>query len=181
MNFENFDFKKFDTLNINEQKAYFTKYFIPLSNGSHCMLKDGQYDIVSDDIINKLYLKKCGKKIKEYYTEDFKEIKTPVYKLGKPVFFDDKINLCPQLPIPKPFKDFPENIKMKVNIYLSYMKEILASNNEEVYQYLLKWNANMCKGNKNDCALVLKTTLKGVGKSTLLRCLKIIYWGVNCV
>lgn len=30
----------------------------------------------------------------------------------------------------------------------------------------------MCKGNKNDCALVLKTTLKGVGKSTLPQMLK---------
>ena len=46
------------------------------------------------------------------------------------------------------------------------MKEILASGNDNVYQYMLKWNANMCKGNKNDSALVLKTTAKGVGKST---------------
>lgn len=166
MNFENFDFKKFDALNINEQKQYFTKYFFPLSNGSHCMLKDGQYEIIQDDIITKLYLTKCGKKIKEYYREDFKEIKTPVYKLGKPVFFEDKINLCPQLPTPKPYKDFTQAIKDKVDIYLSYMKEVMSSSNEEVYQYLLKWNANMCKGNKNDSALVLKTVAKGVGKST---------------
>ena len=51
-------------------------------------------------------------------------------------------------------------------IYLDYIKEILASGNDNVYQYMLKWNANMCKGNKNDSALVFKTTAKGVGKST---------------
>jgi hypothetical protein len=130
------------------------------------MLKDGVFDIIPDEVINKLYLKKCGKKIKEYYTEDYKEIKTPVYKLNKPIFYDDKINLCPQLPIPKPYKDFDQSIKDKVELYLSYMKEVMSSGNEEVYKYLLKWNSNLCKGNKNDSAIVLKTTAKGVGKST---------------
>lgn len=166
MSFENFDFKKMKLLNFQEQKNYFIKYFLPLANGSHCMLKDGQYEMITDEVLNKVYLKRCGKKIKEFYTEDFKDIKTPVYNLNKPLFFDDKINLCPRLPTPQPFKDFNESIKKKVFLYLDYMKEILASGNDNVYQYMLKWNANMCKGNKNDSALVFKTTAKGVGKST---------------
>jgi hypothetical protein len=155
-----------ELLNFHEQKNYFIKYFLPLANGSHCMLKDGQYEMITDEVLNKVYLKRCGKKIKEFYTEDFKDIKTPVYNLNKPLFFDDKINLCPRLPTPQPFKDFNESIKKKVFLYLDYMKEVLASGNDNVYQYMLKWNANMCKGNKNDSALVFKTTAKGVGKST---------------
>lgn len=165
-NIENFDFKKIELLNFASQKEYFTKYFVPLSNGGHCFLKDGQYEMITDEILNKVYLKRCGKKIKEYYTEDFKDIKTPVYQLNRPLFFDDKINLCPSLPTYKPFKDFDISIKNKVQKYLDYMKEILSSSDENVYKYLLKWNANMCKGNKNDSAIVLKTTSKGVGKST---------------
>jgi hypothetical protein len=122
--------------------------------------------MLTDEILNKVYLKRCGKLIKQYYTEEFKAIKTPVYKLNKPIMYDDKINLCPQLKPSKPYKNFDNTTKKKVNIYLDYIKEVLASNSEEVYQYLLKWTANMCKGNKNDSALVFKTTAKGVGKST---------------
>ena len=163
---QTFDFKQLELLNFQDQKQYFIKYFVPLSNGSHCMLRDEQHEIITDEILNKVYLRRCGRKIKEFYTEEYKEIKSPVYNLNKPVFYDDKINLCPRLPISKPFKNFDESIKNKVNLYLEYMKEVLASGNEEVYQYILKWNANMCKGNKNDSALVFKTTAKGVGKST---------------
>ena len=144
---QTFHFKQLELLNFQEQKQYFIKYFVPLSNGSHCMLRDEQYEIITDEVLNKVYLKRCGRKIKEFYTEEFKEIKSPVYNLNKPVFYDDKINLCPRLPISKPFKNFDESIKNKVNLYLEYMKEILASGNEEVYQYILKWNSNMCKGN----------------------------------
>ena len=46
-------------------------------------------------------------------------------------------------PISKPFKIFDESIKNKVNLYLEYMKEILASGNEEVDQYILKWNLKL--------------------------------------
>lgn len=166
MNFQNFDFNYLETLNSSDQKQYFTNYFVPLTNGSHCFLKNGQYEMIADDVLNKVYLKRCGKSIKQYYTEEYKAIKTPVYKLNKPIMYEDKVNLCPQLKPSKPYKDFDESIKNKVNIYLDYMKEVLSSNNKEVYEYILKWNANMCKGNKNDSALVFKTTAKGVGKST---------------
>ena len=111
MNFENFDFKKIELLNFHELNNYFIKYFLPVANGSHCMLKDGQYEMITDEVLNKVHIKRCGKKIKEFYTEDFKDIKTPVYNLNKPLFFDNKINLCPRLPTPQPFKDFDERIK----------------------------------------------------------------------
>jgi len=166
MEFQNFSFYKFMSLNLEEQKKYFTNYFIPLNNGMHCMLIDNQFEMITDEILNRVYLRRCGKKIKEYYTEDYKDIKTPVYKINKPLFFDDKINLCPQLPIYKPYKDFDKTIQYKVNIFLDFIKEILASGNDDVYNYIIKWNANMCKGNKNDSALVFKTTAKGVGKSS---------------
>ena len=164
---QNFDFKHLETLSLQEQKTYITKYFVPLSNGSHCLYKDNTFEMIPDDILNKVYLKRCGKKLREYYTEDFKDIKTPVYKLKKPLMFEDKINLCPQLPIPKPYKDFTKDIKQKVELFLDYIKEIVSNSNEEVYDYILKWLSNMCKGNKNDSALVFKTNAKGVGKSTL--------------
>ena len=140
---------------------------MPLSNGSHCMLKDGVYEMVTDEVINKVYLKRCGKKLKEYYTEEYRTIRTPVYEINKPVFYENKINLCPQLPSHTPFNDFPKPIKDKCQIFLNYMFDVLANKREDVFLHLKKWIANLCKGNKNDCALVLKTLAKGVGKSTL--------------
>ena len=46
------------------------------------------------------------------------------------------------------------------------MLEVLCGDNKEIQNHLNKWISNMSKGNKNDCALVLKTLSKGVGKST---------------
>ena len=94
-------------------------------------------------------------------------MRTPVFEINKPVFYESNINLCPQLPIYKPYKDFTDDVKSKVEIFLSFVKEVLCNNNLEIYNYLLKWLSNLSKGNKNDCALVLKTLTKGVGKSTL--------------
>ena len=162
-----FSFEQLDNLNIADQKAYLTTFFIPLSNGSHCFLNNGVYEMITDEVINKVYLKRVGKKLKEYYTEEYRTIRNPVYEINKPIFYENKINLCPQLPSHTPYKDFPKNIKDKCQIFLKYIMEVLCNNREDVQTHLHKWISNMCKGNKNDCALVLKTLAKGVGKSTL--------------
>ena len=162
-----FSFEQLDSLNFADQKNYLTQFFVPLSNGSHCMLKDGLYEMMTDEVINKVYLKRCGKKLREYYTEEYRTIRTPVYEINKPVFYENKINLCPQLPSHTPYKDYPKAIQNKCQIFLNYMFDVLANKREDVFLHLNKWISNMCKGNKNDCALVLKTLAKGVGKSTL--------------
>jgi hypothetical protein len=167
MQFENFDLKKIKTLNFEQQKIYISKYFIPLTNGAHCRLLNNKYDIIDKQILNDTYLNRCDKKLKKYYHEEIDELKSPVFELNKPVFYDSNINLCPQLPTYKPYKDFDDNLKSKVEIFLSFMKEVLCNQNIAIYDHLLKWISNMSKGNKNDCALVLKTLIKGVGKSTL--------------
>jgi hypothetical protein len=131
------------------------------------MYDDGEYKIIADDILKRLYLNRFDDNLKKYYLKEYTGIRKPVYQLNKPVLYDDKINLCHPLPTPKSYNEFSEETKEKVNIFLSYIKETLASNNEEVYNYLLKWIAYMCKGNKNDCALVFRTHAEGVGKSTL--------------
>jgi hypothetical protein len=55
-----------------------------------------------------------------------------------------------------------------VNILLNYILEVLAANNQDNYNYLLKWLANMIKGNKNNSCLYLRGT-QGAGKSTLFQ------------
>ena len=93
-----FSFEQLDNLNIVDQKVYLTTFFIPLSNVSHCFLNNGVYEMITDEVINKVYLKRVGKKLKEYYTEEYRIIRNPVYEINKPIFYENKINLCPQLP-----------------------------------------------------------------------------------
>ncbi len=107
------------------------------------------------------------KKLKEYYTEEYRTIRTPVYEINKPIFYENKINLCTQLPSHTPFNDFPKALKDKCQIFLNFMFDVLCNKREYVFLHLKKWVGNMCKGEKNDSALVLKTLAKGVGKSTL--------------
>jgi hypothetical protein len=164
---DKFSFTALQKLNYEEQKKYITKFFVPLTNGSHCFLNNGTYELVPDDVIKKVYFKRVDDKLQKFYFKEYTGIKSPVYEIDKPVFFDDNINLCPQLPKHKPYKDFEQSIKDKAQIFLDYINEILCNKQKVNYEYLLKWLSNLCKGNKNDCAIVLKTTLKGVGKSTL--------------
>jgi hypothetical protein len=168
---ENFDFNKMKTLNFAQQKEYITKYFIPLTSASHCMLQDGKYEILTDEVIKKVYFNRFDKKIRDFYFQEHTDIKVPVYEINQPVMYGNKLNLCPPLPNHKPYKEFSDDIKKKVEVYFDFMLEVFCSNRPEIFSYLCKWISNVCKGKKNDCALVLKTLTKGVGKSTLTQML----------
>lgn len=48
----------------------------------------------------------------------------------------------------------------------SYVMEVLASNNKQSFDYILKWYSNVIKGKKNQSALYLKGH-EGIGKSTM--------------
>ena len=54
---------------------------------------------------------------------------------------------------------------------LQYVREVWANNNDTVYEYIIKWLANMVKGNKNKSCLNAKAS-QGVGKSTLIEFLR---------
>lgn len=164
---ENFQLSKIKTLSPVDAKDYITKYFVPLSNGNHAMLIDGIYHIKDDQEIKRSYFNRMQKELYNFYFKEFTEVKTVAYEINKPTFFDDKINLCPQMLYKydenyKPSKETKE----KLNFLLSYMKEILCSNKQDCYDFLLKWISNMLKGNKNNSCLYLKG-IQGVGKSSL--------------
>lgn len=164
---ENFALSKIKTLSPVDAKDYITKYFVPLSNGNHAMLIDGIYHIKDDQEIKRSYFNRMQKELYNFYFKEFTEVKTVAYEINKPTFFDDKINLCPQM-----LYKYDDNYKPnkatqeKLNFLLSYMKEILCSNKQDCYDFLLKWISNMLKGNKNNSCLYLKG-IQGVGKSSL--------------
>ena len=105
--------------------------------------------------------------LNDWYFKKYTGIKTITYELNKDVFYEDKFNLCPKMK--HQYIKYEEN--KKVNIMLNYIKEVLASGNEEVYKYILQWLSYMVKGNKNTSILYLKS-IQGLGKSTLLEFLR---------
>lgn len=163
----NFDFAYLKNLNFSQQKEYIIKFFVPLSNGTHCFLQNDNYELMTDEIIKKVYFNRFDKKLSEFYFKEYTDIKHLVYEINKPQFYDNNINLCPALPVYKPYKDFDDTIKAKAKIFLDFMFEVLCNKNISIQTHLNKWIANLCHGNKNDCAIILKTNLEGVGKSTL--------------
>ena len=89
--------------------------------------------------------------------------KPQIFSIGKQHY----LNMCAGFNAKQfPMSSFSEETMNKLNIFLNYMKEILASNDEAAYIYLLKWFSNALKGNKNDTILFLKS-LQGTGKSTM--------------
>lgn len=167
MSTENFILSKIKTLSPVDAKDYITKYFVPLSNGHHAMLMDGLWTIRDDQEIKRSYFNRMQKELANYYFKDFTEVKTITYEFNKPTFFEDKINLCPAMKYEYNEEYEPtEKTQKRLDFFLNYMKEILCSNNEECYNFLLLWVSNMLKGNKNTSCLYMKG-IQGSGKSTL--------------
>ena len=112
-----FSFEQLDSLNFNDQKNYLTQFFVPLLNGSHCMLKDGLYEMMTDEVINKVYLKRCGKKLREYYEKKSPQIKTRTLLVSEtsmgrkfeksdiPSIYPFKVEVCSRSKIEKAIND----------------------------------------------------------------------------
>jgi hypothetical protein len=168
---EVFDLNTLKNLSPNDSKKYITKFFVPLNNGNHAMLVDGQYIIKDDQEIKRSYFNRMSKELSNYYFKDYCEVKGVVYEFGKPLFYEDKINLCPD--IKHTYEDnyiITEDIKQKRDLFLSYIFEVLCSSKEDSYQYILCWISNVIKGNKNTSCLYLKGG-QGMGKTTLFELL----------
>ena len=170
---ENFSLDLIKNLSPNDAKEYITKYFIPLTDGNHAFYLNGKYEIKEQKVINATYFRRMSKELNEFYFKQYTALKTITYKLNEPLFIGNELNLCPPMKAQhkKPYKDYDEITKQGVDAMLHFIKEVLASDNINSYNYLIKWIANMLKGNKNDSCLYLKGQ-EGIGKSTLFEFLK---------
>jgi hypothetical protein len=163
----NFNLYKLKELSPNDSKAYIIEYFVPLSNGTHAMLNNGMYIIKEEQEIKRTYFNRMSKELQNYYFKEYCEVKSICYNPHREVFFEDYINLCPQMKYK--FDEFylpTEKTEVKLNYILKFLKEILCSDKNDSYEFLLKWISNLIKGNKNNSCLYLKG-VQGVGKSSL--------------
>ena len=65
-----------------------------------------------------------------------------------------------------PYSNYKNDIKAGVDIMNSYILDVLANNNQKVYDYIIKWYACVAQGKKNETCLYLKGP-EGIGKSTI--------------
>jgi len=163
---EEFSFDRLDNLLFEGQKEYIQKYFVPLTISKHAVWINGKYDIQLPSEVKHTYFNRMDDKLSKFYFKEYKKIKSIVYKLTEPIK-DNELNLCPSFKHAyQPYSSFSDETKVGVEIMLSYVQEVLCSNNMASYQFLLKWIANMIKGNKNNSCLYFRGR-QGLGKSTL--------------
>lgn len=114
-----------------------------------------------------------SKELNAYYFKDYTSLKTITYQLNKDLFIGNELNLCPKMKAikTKAYCEYDDKTKEGVQAMLNFIKEVLASDNQASYDYLITWIANMLKGNRNDSCLYLKGQ-QGIGKSTLFEFLK---------
>ena len=167
---ENFSLDHIKNFSLNQQqdaKDYLKKFFVPLSNGNHAMMINGKYEIKEDADVKRSFFNRISKDLNRWYFTEYTDVRTVCYKINKPTFFDNKINLCPKMKHQyKPYSEFSPDLKKKVERVLKFIFDIWCSKRDESYQFCLKWISNMIKGNKNNSCLYLKS-IQGNGKSTI--------------
>jgi hypothetical protein len=148
-------------------KKYISRFFVPTTSNSHVLIEDGKVTIIQKDSMKDVYLARFPKDIATWYKT--KTIpKKLISDISKPQFGDDYVNLSGRMKHKyQPYKEFSKDIQTRVQVMLDYVKLIWANNREVEFVYLIKWFANMIKGNKNNSCIYAKGE-EGIGKSTFI-------------
>ena len=158
-----------NNLSLSQGKEYIKQYFVPLTNGNHAILtSEGKYNIISRDIIKQVYLNRMPKELSHFYEKEYYTVRSISYELGKETFYQNTLNLCPKMKHSyKPFEQFDDSVKTSMNFMLKFIKDIICGGKQDSYNFTMKWLSNMIRGNKNNSCLYLKSSVQGIGKSTL--------------
>jgi hypothetical protein len=150
-------------------KEYIGKYFYVADCGNYYLwdASEKTFIVYSKETIRDVYMNRLPDEVSHWFFKENRKIYKVVIEVNKPRVFDNKINMfygfkygdC------KKYAEYPESVRAKAEHFLAYIKEVLCSFNDESYQYILKWTANVLRGNKNDSCLYLKGP-EGIGKST---------------
>jgi hypothetical protein len=109
---------------------------------------------------------KFAKDIQTWYKKRIDMVKL-VCKPKQQLIKDNEINMFGGfMHEKKSFEAYPDTVKEAVQFMLNFIKEVICSDQEDQFDYMMKWLANMANGNKNDSVLYLKGE-EGIGKSTL--------------
>ena len=133
---------------------------------------DGLFKIVSDETQHKkmFRVKCCGTNLWNIFNEnsDLFRVRGISFNSNKPGFFN----------IFQGFKYEPLENEEKLKIWTDFVKEIICSNNEKLFEYIQHWVSFIVKnpGKKTETALLMGG-LQGIGKGTFVKCLTRLFDG----
>lgn len=168
-------YKLFRGLTTQRSKKYLTDNIKKIKYSNNYFM-DGR--ILSENDI-KLTLKILPKDLREWFLNAYGEFVEIVIETDVEHIKPDQVNLFKGFKYSKISKDVSAdgNDLREVNHYTSkemrdinfilndYMKSVLCSGDDEIFQYVLNWTASVCQGKKNKSCLVMKGN-EGVGKSS---------------
>ena len=186
METENFSFTKLKTIyerepeiNIKdkiyrkvseETKKYILKYFYICTNGDYYFwhASINQFDIHNEKTLNTVYLNTFPSEVKKWFISENTARYNIVCDTHKSLIDGDSINMYKGIMHPKicKYDTVNKETKKKIELFLSYILEVICGDDKNVFNYVIKWMSNMIKGNKNDTVLYLKGE-EGIGKSTM--------------
>lgn len=161
--------------NIEPCIKYIQDYFYKTQSGYiyFDVDKNEFYQLCLKDV-NNAYFNMFPKEVKEWLTHQNPQITNIICDAHKPrlIIYDAikekvDINLSGQFKftVQKNYDEYPQEVKDKVNKWLSFIYVVIANEKKEMYDYLLKWMANVMKGIRNSSLIYLKS-VEGTGKST---------------
>ena len=158
---------KSEYIEIKKVKKY-TKIGDTIENEKELNDKTKIYTCIKDfDRINILYKCVCEVDKPLIYYEN------GTYYLNLFFGIEDKYKIY------KKYEDFDEETKEKTQALLNHIKMIWCSNDEKVYQFILKWIAYLFHFKQTEVGLYLKSG-QGTGKGTITNLLLDIMGNVGC-
>jgi hypothetical protein len=151
---------------VQPSADYISQYFYPLNCGDHAFYTKGKFITLSNENLVKIYLNRMNKEVKTWYeTKNFK-LYDRVCKINKPLIEERNINTIGRFKHKyQSYDSFNDAIKENVEFMKKFYLEIWASGDKANYEFIMDWIANMCKGNRNQSLIYLKSTIQGIGKS----------------
>jgi hypothetical protein len=152
---------------FKDAKVYLTERLYPLNNGDYILNEKNKLRVINYEIASRTILNKLPDELKKWYLKKYFKIYEQVCKLKQPIIKDDEINTIGKFmhKDDRAYSSFSDDIHNKVNMMLSFYKELWCNNNDVSFNYIIRWMANMVQGIKNETILYLKSNLKGIGKS----------------
>lgn len=146
-------------------KKYITDHIFPIRGGSYLVFEDGVPINYDCDNIKRTYFNKLDKSISKWFFNEYRGLFTVVCEINKPMIYENNINMCPLfMHKQKPYNEYSEAIKKKVELWLSYMLNVLASGRKDALDYIIKCYSKIAKGEKIDSCLYFRSP-EGCGKS----------------
>lgn len=148
--------------------AYLNQYFFALMTGNHLYWDAKSQAFISYDkmTLMSVFFNRLDKAASNWYFKQNRKLYSICNKINQPAIIGDQINMCEGFKFknPKKFSEHSPEAQMRAKRFLKFMLEELCSGKINLCQFLEKWIAYMCRGNKNDSALYLKG-IQGIGKS----------------